>query len=108
MKIDDVSNLIIDQYGNNERFRFVSINSNSKTVKNIKDYVKNMEEQCQNEHKNLIILVGDMCSLGITFPYVDIVMLFNDIKSSDKIIQQMFRCMTESTKGNENLVLSLI
>ena len=33
---------------------------------------------------------------------MDIVFLFNDIVSSDKIIQMMYRCMTESTNNAEN------
>lgn len=41
-------------------------------------------------------------TLGITLPFVDIVFLFNDIVSSDKIIQMMYRCMTESINNADN------
>ena len=50
----------------------------------------------------LILLAGNQLTLGITLPFVDIVFLFNDIVSSDKIIQMMYRCMTESINTTEN------
>jgi hypothetical protein len=36
-----------------------------------------------------------MLSLGITLSNCDVVMLFNNTLSSDKVMQQMYRCMTE-------------
>ncbi len=50
----------------------------------------------------LILLAGNQLTLGITLPFVDIVFLFNDILSSDKIVQMMYRCMTESINHEEN------
>jgi hypothetical protein len=64
----------------------------------------------------LILLAGNQLTLGITLPLVDVVFLFNDFVSSDKIIQMMY-CMTESihndendkiNSGTKNLVLLLI
>jgi hypothetical protein len=50
----------------------------------------------------LILLAGNQLTLGITLPFVDLVFLLNDISSSDKIIQMMYRCMTESINNEEN------
>jgi hypothetical protein len=63
----------------------------------------------------LILLAGNQLTLGITLPLVDVVFLFNDFVSSDKIIQMM--CMTEVfittrtiklIQERKNLVLLLI
>jgi hypothetical protein len=50
----------------------------------------------------LILLAGNQLTLGITLPLVDVVFLFNDFVSSDKIIQMMYRCMTESIHNERN------
>ena len=52
--------------------------------------------------EGLILLAGNQLTLGITLPFVDIVFLMNDIVSSDKIVQMMYRCMTESINNSEN------
>jgi hypothetical protein len=51
--------------------------------------------------KGLIILAGNQLTLGVTLPLVDVVILLNDIVSSDKIVQMMYRCMTESCDGEK-------
>ena len=49
----------------------------------------------------VILLVGNMLTLGITLSNCDIVMLLNNTLSSDKVMQMMYRCMSESTKGDK-------
>ncbi len=72
-------------------------------IKDIKEEIKNWEIKAKNNGKDgLILLAGNQLTLGITLPFVDIVFLFNDIVSSDKIIQMMYRCMTESIYSTEN------
>ena len=51
--------------------------------------------------KGMIILAGSQLTLGVTLPLVDVVILLNDIVSSDKIVQMMYRCMTESSDGEK-------
>jgi hypothetical protein len=76
-------------------------------VKDIKEEIKNWELKAKKEGKDgLILLAGNQLTLGITLPFVDVVFLFNDIVSSDKIIQMMYRCMTESINNNENYKLN--
>lgn len=71
-------------------------------LKDIKEEIKNWELKAKEDGKDgLILLAGNQLTLGITLPFVDIVFLFNDIVSSDKIIQMMYRCMTESTNNTE-------
>lgn len=72
-------------------------------LKDIKEEIKNWELKAKTDGKDgLILLAGNQLTLGITLPFVDIVFLLNDIISSDKIIQMMFRCMTESINNHEN------
>jgi len=72
-------------------------------VKDLKEEIKNWELKAKEEGKDgLILLAGNQLTLGVTLPFVDVVFLFNDIISSDKIIQMMYRCMTESINNSDN------
>ncbi len=81
-----------------KKYEILILNSNADNhVSDIKETVQKLEKSAKATNKNgLIILVGNMCSLGITLPLCDVVMLFNNILSSDKIYQMMMRSMTES------------
>lgn len=48
-----------------------------------------------NGMDGLIVLTGDVGSLGVSFPSVDVVFMMNHIESSDKNFQQLTRCLTE-------------
>ena len=48
-----------------------------------------------------------MLSLGITIDSCDIVMLMNNTLSSDKVLQQMYRCMTEGKNKKMGFVVDL-
>jgi hypothetical protein len=72
-------------------------------LNDIKEEIKNWELKAKEQEKTgLILLAGNQLTLGITLPFVDVVFLFNDIVSSDKIIQMMYRCMTESINNPDN------
>jgi hypothetical protein len=55
----------------------------------------------ENKKRGLIILAGNMLTLGITLSLCDIVFLMNDTLSSDKVMQMMYRSMTESKKKDK-------
>lgn len=80
------------------------VNSNKVyKVKDLKEEIKNWELKAKVEGRDgLILLAGNQLTLGITLPFVDVVFLFNDIVSSDRIIQMMYRCMTESINNSDN------
>jgi hypothetical protein len=72
-------------------------------VKDIKEEIKNWELKAKEEGKDgLILLAGNQLALGISLTFVDIVFLLNDIISSDRMIQMMYRCMTESINNGDN------
>jgi len=107
MTINKVSEHLKDRMVKNSVLRNYEIKIvNSKKdykLKDIKEEIKIWELKAKEEGKNgLILLAGNQLTLGITLPFVDVVFLFNDIISSDKIIQMMYRSMTESISNSEN------
>lgn len=74
-----------------------------KDPKKIKKEIENLEQVLRGDIEaaskisgdNLIILAGQRLQLGISLRNVDIVTLWNSIKSSDAIFQMLFRSMTE-------------
>lgn len=107
MKIDSVSEHIKDRMTKNnilKRYEIRIVNSKKGySVKDIKEEIKEWESKAKMEGKDgLILLAGNQLTLGITLPFVDIVFLMNDTISSDKIIQMMYRCMTERIQNEEN------
>ena len=99
-KINDVSQNLKRLMLNNcvlKHYEILILNSNIETpIKDIKEEIKRQELIGKNNNKSgLIVLVGNQCSLGITLENCDVVILLNDILSSDKIYQMMYRCMTE-------------
>ena len=88
------------------RFDIMIINSKKDyKLKDIKQEIYNRELKAKEEGKDgLILLAGNQCTLGITLPFVDIIFLLNDILSSDKILQMMYRCMTEKVENEVNLI----
>jgi hypothetical protein len=107
MKISDVSEHLKDRMLKNntlKRYEIKIVNSSKEyKLKDIKEEIKNWELKAKMDGKDgLILLAGNQLTLGITLPFVDIVFLMNDILSSDKIIQMMYRCMTESINNDEN------
>ena len=64
--------------------------------------INKREIEAKDTYKNgLIILAGNMLSLGITLNLCDMVILMNNTLSSDKVFQQMYRCMTESNSDED-------
>ena len=107
MTINKVSEHLKDRMSKNSillRYEIKIVNSKKEyKLKDIKEEIKNWELKAKEEGKDgLILLAGNQLTLGITLPFVDIVFLLNDIVSSDKIIQMMYRCMTESMNTSEN------
>ena len=60
-----------------------------------------------NKKKGVIILSGRKCSMGVTIPTCDIVMLMNDIHSADLVYQMMTRCLSEDIGKRFSFVVDL-
>ena len=92
-----------------KNYNIMCINrQNNELVKDIKDEINKQEIITKEEGKRgLILLAGNMLNLGITINSCDIVMLMNNTLSSDKVMQQMYRCMTEGENKNYGFVVDL-
>jgi len=92
-----------------KKYNIMCINrQNNDLAKNIKDEILKQETITKSENKQgLILLAGNMLSLGITINKCDIVMLMNNTLSSDKVMQQMYRCMTEEKNKKMGFVVDL-
>jgi hypothetical protein len=120
-KIPALLNLLKNNFQTiyNKTLFIVSISSNNPKNKyednNVK-YCKTKEEiiKLENENKannnngnknysNIVILTCFKFNLGVSFPNVDIVVLFNNSRSSDLIYQMMFRSMTDINDDYECL-----
>jgi len=111
-KINDVSQNLKKLMLNDlvlKHYEILILNSNIDTpIKDIKDEIKKQELLGKENGKTgLIVLVGNQCSLGITLGLCDITILLNDILSSDKIYQMMYRCMTEAPNKKCGFVVDL-
>jgi len=92
-----------------KRYEIMCINrKNKELAKDIKDEIDKKEKEAKNSGKSgLILLAGSMLSLGITLNLCDVVILMHDTLSSDKIMQQMFRCMTEGDDKKFGFVVDM-
>ena len=81
---------------------------NNNLAKDVKDEITKKETEAKSKGKlGLIILAGNMLSLGITLNSCDLVILMNNTLSSDKVLQQMYRCMTEGPNKKIGFVVDL-
>ena len=110
--INEISNCLIKlmkEDGILKDYDVMCINrKNKELAKDVKDEINKQETIArENGKKGLILLAGNMLSLGITINSCDIVMLMNNTLSSDKVMQQMYRCMTEGENKKMAFVVDL-
>lgn len=81
---------------------------NKELAKEIKDEINKAEIIAKSKGKRgLILLAGNMLTLGITLDLCDLVILMNNTLSADKVLQQMYRCMTEGKHKKIGFVVDL-
>jgi site-specific DNA-methyltransferase (adenine-specific) len=92
-----------------KKYDVLCINRKNKDlVKDIKDEINKKEIEAKSRGKfGLILLAGNMLTLGITLNLCDVVILMNNSLSSDKVLQQMYRCMTEGDDKKIGFVIDL-
>ena len=92
-----------------KKYNVLCINRNNKDLaKDIKEDITKQEKIAKAEGKEgLILLAGNMLTLGITLNMCDVVALMNNTLSSDKVLQQMYRCMTEGSQKKFGFVVDL-
>ena len=108
MNIDNVSECLKSKIMADDilkRFQVLIINSKKEyKLKDLKHEILLQEIKAQQEGKSgLILLAGNQCSLGITLPLVDIVFLLTNTISADRVIQMMYRSMSETVDGSKKV-----
>jgi hypothetical protein len=82
-----------------------SKDNNSRTSKEIiNDALKNVKLA---NKKGLLVLSGRMCSLAVSLPKCDIVLMLNNTESYDTYYQMIFRCMTEDANKKIGFVVDM-
>ena len=110
--INEISNCLIKIIKQDKILKYYDVmcinRKNKELAKDVKDEInKQVIISRENNKKGLILLAGNMLSLGITIESCDVVMLMNNTLSSDKIMQQMYRCMTEGENKKIGFVVDL-
>jgi hypothetical protein len=111
--INDISNNLKTLMNEDKilsKYNVMCINrKNEDLAKNIKEDISKYEiiTKADTTKEGLILLAGNMLSLGITINSCDIVFLMNNTISSDKVMQQMYRCMTEGDNKKMGFVVDL-
>lgn len=92
-----------------KKYNVLCINRKNKDLaKDIKEDITKQEKIAKADGKEgLILLAGNMLTLGITLNMCDVVALMNNTLSSDKVLQQMYRCMTEGSQKKFGFVVDL-
>jgi hypothetical protein len=92
-----------------QKYDVLCINrKNKELAKEIKDEINKKEIEAKSKGKlGLILCAGNMLTLGITLNLCDLVILMNNALSSDKVLQQMYRCMTEGENKKIGFVIDL-
>jgi hypothetical protein len=110
--INEISNCLMELMTEDNILKYYDVMCINRKNKDLAKYVKdeiNKQETISREKgkKGLILLAGNMLSLGITINSCDVVMLMNNTLSSDKVMQQMYRCMTEGENKKMGFVVDL-
>ena len=108
-EISECLKTLIKQDNILKKYDVLCINRKNKDLaKDIKDEINKKEIIAKETGKQgLILLAGNMLTLGITLNLCDLVILLNNALSSDKVLQQMYRCMTEGENKKIGFIIDL-
>lgn len=110
--VNETSNLLVKlclEHPIFSKFGFFIINSQIEDViEDVKSTINTLERKYKREKKmGLIILSGNMLSIGISLRSCHYVFMLNNINNVDKITQSIFRSMTESQGKKFGFVIDL-
>jgi hypothetical protein len=106
-KIADVKRCLAKLISQNPVLKNYNVMCLDSGMTDIKNKVKYAVEDARikDGKDGLILLTGDVGSLGVSLPEVDVVFMLNNIESSDKNFQQMLRCMTEQFRKKCGIII---
>jgi hypothetical protein len=90
------------KYGKKYAVEILTSENDNSEKGNLYEYIQCLENKAIEESKRgLILLLGFKCSMGISLPLADVVVLLNNGESMDMYMQMMMRSMTESRGTNK-------
>ena len=97
----------IEQDRIGRKYKVIIINSDENNIENIKEYIMyNYNNAKEDPEKlGLIAICGGMLRRAISLPYLDAVFLLDDSRSYDKVIQTIFRPLTECEDKEYGIVV---
>ena len=72
---------------------------------NVKETILRLQAEAESRRKGLVILAGEKMSMGVSLPFVDVVMMLNDKSAPDDIIQKMYRAVTPSAGKTDAFIV---
>ena len=102
--LDGVKTALIERIQMNDVLRKYGVMTLDSGDANIPRHVKSEIAKAKSMNKiGLIILTGDVGSLGVSVPEIDATFLLHDFESSDKTFQQLTRCLTEDYENGKRV-----
>ena len=103
-KLSEATIKLLEKHNVCENYHIITINDEGKNKKDIEDARKTAKIQGK---QGVLVLTATKCGCGYTPPDCDIVLLLNNNKCSDSILQMMFRSMTEGKNKKVGFVFDL-
>lgn len=90
------------KYGKNYAVEILTSENDNSEKGNLYEYIEALENKAIKDGKEgLILLLGFKCSMGISLPRADVVVMLNNGYSMDMYMQMIMRCMTEHRGHNK-------
>jgi superfamily II DNA or RNA helicase len=104
--LEDVKGALLSRIGANPVLKNYATMTLDAGMKDVAKTVKDAVEDARATGKmGLIILTGNVGSLGISLPDVDVAFLLHDVESADMTYQQMMRVLTDMLSKTCGLVV---
>ncbi len=100
-KISNATKNLLTKHKYNKIYNICIINSL------VSNNPKELVNSYINSDKDVIVLSGRQCSMGVSIKECDLVILMNNNTSFDMIFQMMFRCLTEDTNKSYGFVIDV-
>lgn len=104
--LDDVKRAMVSRIEKNKvlkEYATMTLDSGMKDI--AKEVSSRVKEAKESGKEGLIILTGNVGSLGVSLPEVDVAFMMHDIESADMTYQQLMRVLTEDTGKRCGLVV---
>jgi len=105
-KLDDVKRLLAERIGKNKTLcNYAVLLLDSGMADMVEEVRKTVVDARASGKEGVILLTGNVGSLGVSLPDVDVAFLLHEVTSPDMVYQQMMRVLTEAPGKRCGLVV---